>query len=354
MKILVLCKRFYTNKDLLLDRFGRLYHIPVQLEKLGCSVVVIALDYRNNEELGVTHEGVEFRSVPMRFGSIIQTWSRLVTATDRLRPYVILASGDSHIGYMASRLARKLNARFAFDVYDYYPAFRGNRVPGMGWMFREAVERADFVICASNPLVQRLRPHSKRILLIENGVDRSVFRPIDKNLARSGLGIAPEVPVVGYFGALTPSRGPMLVEAGRILTNRLPALRILIAGHSTIGAFSDSFVNYLGPLPQKQLPTLMAASDILAIPYAPDPQIEMQGPCKIPEYIACERPVVATDVSDHADQFSNAPQSICSPSAQSLANAIMAQLDHPQIEPFPARFDWADIGARLHKALSQI
>ena len=354
MKILALCKRFYTNKDLLLDRFGRLYHLPVQLEKLGCSVVVIALDYRSNEELGATHDGVEFRSVPMRFGSIFRTWSRLVTATDQFRPHVILASGDSHIGYMASRLARRVNARFAFDVYDYYPAFRGNRIPGMGWMFREAVRRADLVICASNPLVQRLSQSSTRVVLAENGVDRSIFRPIDKRVARSQLGIPPDVPVVGYFGSLTPEQGPILFEAAQILRQRLPQIRLLVAGHSSVRLSTDSFVSYLGALPQEHLPILMAASDVLAIPYAPGAQINVAAPCKVAEYIACERPVVATDVSDHADQFPNTPQSICSPSAQSLANAIIAQLDHPQIEPFPPRFDWADIGARLHKELSQI
>lgn len=44
MNIHLLCKRYYTNKDLLNDRFGRLYHLPVQLARLGAEVSVTAID----------------------------------------------------------------------------------------------------------------------------------------------------------------------------------------------------------------------------------------------------------------------------------------------------------------------
>ena len=33
-----------------------------------------------------------------------------------------------------------------FDVYDYYPAFRGNRIPGMKSMFRQGSDGADLVL----------------------------------------------------------------------------------------------------------------------------------------------------------------------------------------------------------------
>jgi hypothetical protein len=44
MKIHLLCKRYYTRKDLIRDRFGRLYHLPVQLSRLGLQVSVTAID----------------------------------------------------------------------------------------------------------------------------------------------------------------------------------------------------------------------------------------------------------------------------------------------------------------------
>lgn len=48
MNIHLLCKRYYTNKDLLNDRFGRLYHLPVQLAQL---------DARDAARLAVFHPG---------------------------------------------------------------------------------------------------------------------------------------------------------------------------------------------------------------------------------------------------------------------------------------------------------
>jgi len=35
MKIAFLCKRRYMDKDVVADRYGRLYEIPYQLSRLG-------------------------------------------------------------------------------------------------------------------------------------------------------------------------------------------------------------------------------------------------------------------------------------------------------------------------------
>ena len=113
----------------------------------------------------------------------------LYRRTKAFGPDVLIASGDSHIGYIGLKIARRLGIPFVFDVYDYYPAFAGNRIPGMKAMFDAAVQRADLILCASRPLLQRLSSSNSNILLIENGVDRELFAPGNMQEARTKLGL---------------------------------------------------------------------------------------------------------------------------------------------------------------------
>ena len=49
LKVLMLCKRHYTNRDLITQRFGRLFHLPFQLAKNGVNFVVVTADYKSNK-----------------------------------------------------------------------------------------------------------------------------------------------------------------------------------------------------------------------------------------------------------------------------------------------------------------
>jgi glycosyltransferase involved in cell wall biosynthesis len=353
MKILFLCKRYYTSKDLLKDRFGRLFHLPVQLSRLGSNVSVIALDYRSTEEVSEYLDGVMFETASATMTRLPMLMNWLRESVRRLHPDVIIASGDSHVGFFGERLATEVGAQFVFDVYDYYPAFGSNRIPGMKSMFRTAVKRADLVLCASIPLMERLSGDAKKLALIENGVDRKLFTPLDKQAAREAIGIGANIPLVGYFGAVTPKRGPLLFAAVRQLRGRIPGMTVLVAGKVVRYELVDEFIHYRGALPQAELPTLISACDVVSVPYESDPQIDLSGACKIAEYLACGRPIVATRVAGHEHIFKDVPTSLCDPNPCDLANALELQLKNRQTASFPAHLDWSDIGARLHGALQR-
>ena len=190
MKILFSCKSHYTNKDLLEHRFGRLYHLPVEIARLGAEITVLALDYRNVSIRERNAEGVTFETLPATPGKILGVPSAVLKRAKSFAPDIIIASGDSHIGYLGLFVSCRIGSRFVFDVYDYYPAFRGNRIPGFKAMFRKAVTGADLVLCASLPLLERLSGLNPERMLVENGVDRSLFKPEDMLHARNSLGIA--------------------------------------------------------------------------------------------------------------------------------------------------------------------
>ena len=354
MRIFFICKRYYTNKDLLRDRFGRLYHLPVGLSRLGADVLVTAIDYRNPSVEEINAEGVLFRTALAIPTKLIALPFHLYFSAQMMKPDIIIASGDSHIGYMAMHIAKKMRVRFVFDVYDYYPVFRGNRIPGMKTMFRLAVTAADLVLCAGTALQQRLvllNPHP-HTLLVENGVDRNLFVPNDILHARIKLGLDPALPIVGYFGSVTPTRGPLLIEACRLLRREIPALQLMLAGRVSDVAINEPWIIYQGEMPQAALPCLINACNIVTIPYANDPFNSMSSACKIAEYLACKKPVVATRIAGHEQIFKAAPSSLCEPIPEDIATAIQRQLKNPQVAPFPENLSWNYIARTLYKSLS--
>lgn len=202
--------------------------------------------------------------------------------------------------------------------------------------------------------MERLAPLNAASLLVENGVDQQRFAPMDQTEARSRLGIEPDIPVVGYFGSIQPARGPLLIEACRQLRATRPNLRLLLAGPISRVPIDEPWIRYLGEVEQEGVPALIAACDLVAIPYADDGFNAMCGACKIAEYLSCAKPVVATDIAGHREIFRAAPQSLCRPDPADMAEAIRHQLDQPQVAPFPAHLEWGVIARRLSAVLAAV
>jgi glycosyltransferase involved in cell wall biosynthesis len=353
MRALFICKRYYTNKDLLADKFGRLYHLPKELTKLGAEVNLQAIDYRNARSEGFSEHCLRFQTVPAVSIKLMAVPIHLYQASKTFSPDLIIASGDSHLGFLGLLIARKLNVPFVFDVYDYYPAFKGNRIPGFKPMFHSSVRRADLVLCASGPLEQKLKPINQRTLLVENGVDTALFRPLDMNEARRALGLTADGLYVGYFGTIEPSRGPLLLEAARLLREGRPELRLLLAGEVRGVDLSAPWITHYGNVPQEQVPRLINACDVVTIPYASSPFNDHCGACKIAEYLACDKPVVVTAVSDHRELFRNAEYGLCEPNSESLKEALLKQIHFPKRPEFPDRLSWLNVAKKLYSHLSK-
>ena len=166
-------------------------------------------------------------------------------------------------------------------------------------------------------------------------------------LAPQSLGIPEDAVVIGYFGSIDADRGPLLIEACRELRSEFPSLCLLIAVKAVQVDLLEPWIRYLGRLPQTSLPKLIAASDVVTLPYADDPFNSMTGACKIAEYLACEKPVVATRVAGHEAMFRDAPASLCDPNSLDMLAALKHQLALRQMARFPENLEWDFIGKTL-------
>ena len=357
MRFFLLFKRHHTNKDLLADRFGRLFHLPVELGKLGHEGLVIAADYQVGRRDNLVEHGVEFRTEPLSALRLPMFLLRVVGQARRFKPEVVLASGDIHLGAIGLWLSRRLRVPFVFDVYDNYEAFESARIPGFRWLYHRTLRKADLVVCVGATLERLVRRYSQSTVIISNGVDSGVFRPMDPVLARSTLEIPDTGPAVGYFGAIAGNRGvEVLVEAVRMLRAERTEIRLLLAGvMDTDIDLNEDWIDYRDVVAQDTVPVLINACDVVVIPYLSDPWSEYTYAYKLAEYLACNVPVVATRVSNYEDLLEGAPAAICSPGdPKALATAIRAQLSDPVRVPLQRVRSWSSLAHDLAVAVQRI
>lgn len=354
MKFAWLSKRYYTHKDLITDKFGRLYHIPEQLGRLGHSGLVIAGDYRNSVPEQIATTNVNFLSLPLSpcrlLPFIVQSFFRFKD----FKPDIIIAGADSYLGFIGLILARLLKIPFVFDVFDDYSSFASDRIPGMRLIYHFTLRRADLTVAVSKALKNRLSPFIKKGGVVRNGVDTQLFRPIPKGDARQKLSLPENAVIVGYFGSINQDRGiDVLMNAVNELRKNYPEILLFLAGHNNLNLeFTDSWVEYRGLLPQSDIPLCINACDVVVIPYLPNLQDSVGNACKISEYMACKVPIVATKVSDHEEIFADSPQILCDPgNPVQMATAIDKQIREKISVEGLERVRWESLTSRLEAEL---
>lgn len=141
------------------------------------------------------------------------------------------------------------------------------------------------------------------ILVAPDAVNLPLFGKISKEEAREKLGLPKDKGIVMYWGNFKLWKGvDTLAEGAKYLKNFL----ILIVGgtkdtdiariKATVGGYNNVLVE--GFKDQELLPIYLASSDVLVLPNtAKDENSRLfTSPLKLFEYMASERPIVASDV----------------------------------------------------------
>jgi glycosyltransferase involved in cell wall biosynthesis len=167
-------------------------------------------------------------------------------------------------------------------------------------MTRQVVRQSDAISVVSGELKERavaLGAEPRKVRVIPNGCDTTVFRPADRAAARAALGIEADARLILFAGHLIPGKGVLdLVEAFRRMDGTRD--RLVFVGE---GALRDELakaasalggrVTLAGSAAPEQVAQWLAASDLLALP-----SYSEGCPNVVIEALACGRPVVATTV----------------------------------------------------------
>lgn len=358
VNILFIGKRFYTNRDALTEKYGRIYQLPYHWAKAGVDTKLWLIDYHSTEFVTQQDDSLAIISTPVKNGSVIkQYWQE---SRSKKKPDIIIASGDCYIGLLGYRLAKKLNAKFVFDVYDKYDEF-GGYIKLLGFdLFAYLLKKSDLRMFASQALLKQLGI-LKHDFILTNGIDRKLFRNIDKSEARDKLNIHTENKIVGYFGSMEPDRGVAdLIQAIAILRSQCIPVELLLAGKSNPELnLNQSGIHYLGNVAFSEISYALAACDILAIPYRRSPFMDAGASNKIAEAIACERPIVATKspnlYANFAKQALELEKYLAEPNdPNSLSLAIKKQLEDQIIVSRPNNIYWEDLALNALKHIMEL
>lgn len=358
MNILFIGKRFYTNRDALTEKYGRIYQLPYHWAKAGVDTKLWLIDYHSTEFITQQDDSLAIISTPVKNGSVIkQYWQE---SRSKKKPDIIIASGDCYIGLLGYRLAKKLNAKFVFDVYDKYDEF-GGYIKLLGFdLFAYLLKKSDLRMFASQALLKQLGILEHDFILT-NGIDRKLFRNIDKSEARDKLNIHTENKIVGYFGSMEPDRGVAdLIQAIAILRSQCIPVELLLGGKSNPELnLNHPGIHYLGNVAFSEIAYALAACDILAIPYRRSSFMDAGASNKIAEAIACERPIVATKSPNlyvnFAKQALELEKYLAEPNnPKSLAMAIEKQLLDQKNVSQPNSIYWEDISTNAKEHIENI
>ena len=356
------CKRYYTNKDLVKDKFGRNYWLPKELSKKGHQCLVVAVDYYNKDKEILNEENLDFFTLPLKTFVAFKNIRDFLRNIESFNPDIVIGSGDSHLGYFAGLIANKAKVRFVFDVYDYYPSFGSNRIPFMKTMYYRAIKNADIVLCVSQNLKNHLWQFNNDVMIIENGVDTNVFHPMDKLECRRQLGLEKDDIVIGYFGSMEAMRGiHILLEACEKLLNDSRKIKLLLAGKNSENLdFEKPWIDYRGMVSQEEVAVLINASDVVTMPYIPIHQnLDYSNSCKTAEYMACEVPIVSTKNNDLESNYPLFKQelsdALCIPNdSESLKEAIQYQLCNRGVLEMPEHMTWENLTKILEGRLIKL
>jgi len=353
------------GKDLILDRYARLYEIPRQLARLGHVVEAVCLDYRRGSEPGRWQHEADPGSLtweahsPGRLGLGMAGYPRRVLA--RLRafaPDLVIGASDILQVALGAWLAHRLRVPFVADLYDNFEGFGQARIPGMVRLLRHAVRGASLVLATSEPLrrfVEEVYRPAGSVVAMPSSVDKAVFRARDRRACRAALGLPPDAKLFGTAGGLYADKGiATLYAAWERIRDREPDAHLVLAGphQADLPPPRGPRVHYLGALAHDRVAELFGALDVGAICVMDTPFGRYCFPQKAYEMLACDLPVVAANVGAMGELLADTPSCLYRPGdTDELATRILAQFDSPLVPRVPIK-DWRELLAEVEPRLS--
>lgn len=364
MRVAFLCKRRYMSKDVILDRYARLYEIPRQLALLGHEVQGFCLDYHQHSGGDWQHEALPgqlswtSRSLGrLRLPRLLGYPQHLLRQLRAWAPDVIIGASDIPHVVLGSWLAKKLDVPFMADLYDNFEGFGQAKIPGFVPALRHAVRGAELVTTTSAQLRNLVLDTYKargEVLAMPSAVDKRVFYPQDKQDARRELGLPATARLFGTAGGLYRDKGiTVLYDAWALLQAQVPDAHLVLAGPLEAGfpVPAGPRVHYLGPLPHGQVAQLFNALDVGVLCILDTPFGRFSFPQKAYEMLACGLPVVAADIGDMSELFAGTPTSLYRvDDPASLAAQVQRQLNLPTL-PACTVDDWVGSLAKVEVRL---
>lgn len=161
-------------------------------------------------------------------------------------------------------------------------------------------------------LIQRYALAPERIHVIPNGTNIHVFRPMDKETCQRELNLDSTRYCVGFIGTFLPHQGlETLITCAPDVVTAVPTVLFLLIGDGTLRPVLEHSIHVkglspyfllTGRLPPEKVVRYVNAMDICVAPFtkARNDKIGL-SPLKLYDYMACAKPIVASDIEGVGD-----------------------------------------------------
>jgi glycosyltransferase involved in cell wall biosynthesis len=198
------------------------------------------------------------------------------------------------------------------------------------WNLRNADRIVTVTRGIKREMVRRYGVDANKISIITNGVDLRRFRPIKREEASKRAELSRAYKYIGFVGGLFPWHGlDHLVAAAPHILQEEPLARFVIVGSGLMEARLKAMVArrqvehtfiFTGSVPFDAVPDYINSFDVCAV-FFKRVRKDPGDPIKLYEYLACGRPVVASNVMGYGDVVTSIGAGISVDSEDPIATA---------------------------------
>lgn len=170
---------------------------------------------------------------------------------------------------------------------------------------KQVLYKVDHIIAVGEKLKQDMistfNVSGEKITVLNMGVNRQIFKPMDQDHARNLIGLSPSAAVILFVGNIIEAKGiGELISAFHDLKNNNASLELHLIGAQKEPAFANRLIDknesiqdihIHSPMQQHDIAIWMAAADVFVIPS----YMEGFGLVAL-EAMACHTPVVGSNV----------------------------------------------------------
>jgi len=221
------------------------------------------------------------------FGALSLSWR-----ASRSKPDIIYAREE-----IVAIFSAMFGGTVIFEVHSY-----SRKRKLLYWLLRKLHVR---LVCISHGLSVRMRGDGfsqQNILVCPNGYDEALFKGLpEKNEARRRVHLPANMPIILYAGHLYRWKGAdVLAKAAA----SIEGLAVFVGGtRSDVDRFKALYghipnMMLVGHRPHNEILSWLRAADVLVLPNTSDTDISRlyTSPLKLFEYMASERPIVASSL----------------------------------------------------------
>jgi len=361
MKLLVLTSRYTANRDIIEEDFGRQTRLFSALKKFKHDIDFFVADYRKFENRDTRLHGINVAIRPFGIFHFFSFIKNLNAALKNRKYDFLIATSDPLWGIIGYIFARKHKVRFVYDLHDNYETYATYKIPFFKHIDGFVLENSDLVTTVSYTLKDKITKIRKnKVFVVQNGVDAKLFRPMDKLNCRRALSLPKDAKIIAYAGSIQRVQGiDLLVDVFTELKCDIKELKLVIVGRFVKGEekyidLNRNGIIYLKSLTQYDVVKVINAADVAVVPNPENAFTKYCFPYKVVEYMACNKPIVATSVGDVGRFLRQFKQSLCRQNDKAdMMEKIRKQLNSKKANYriVAIRNSWDRIALKLNKVL---